>query len=72
MPAPTLERVLTQAETLSPDEQEMLEDLLRGRRIEVWRAETASEAKKAARAFRSGKLKSQPVADVIARLRTLK
>ena len=53
----TLDRVLTDAEHLPSDEQEMLEDLLRKRRIEAWRAETATEAKNAAAAFRSGKLK---------------
>lgn len=65
----TLERVLTQAEALSREEQAMLEDLLRRRAVEAWRDETASEAKKTIRAFRSGKLKSLPVEDVIAGLR---
>lgn len=41
----TLDRVLTDAEHLPSDEQEILEDLLRKRRIEAWRAETATEAK---------------------------
>ena len=49
-----------------------LEDLLRQRRIEAWRMETATEAKNAAAAFRSGKLKAQSAASVIARLRTAK
>ena len=40
--------------------------MLRGRRIEAWRRDTAEEAKKAARAFRAGKLKSRPAADVLA------
>jgi hypothetical protein len=66
----TLDRVLTEAETLPPDEQAMLEELLRGRRIETWRRDTAAEARKAIRAFRSGKLKSEPAENVIARLRT--
>lgn len=67
----TLERVLTQAEGLSREEQAMLEDLLRRRGIEAWRHETGVEARKAIRAFRSGKLKSQSVEDVIAGLRAL-
>lgn len=46
----------------------MLEDLLRKRRVEAWPAETAAEAKKAAAAFRSGKLKAQSAEDVITRL----
>ena len=65
----TLDRVLTQVEALPADEQEMLEGLLRRRRIEAWRRETAAEAKRAVKAFRSGRLKSQPVEDIIVRLR---
>lgn len=72
MTTPTLETVLTSAEALPSDEQAMLEELLRHRRIETWREETAADAKKSAAAFRSGKLKAQPVADVIARLRATK
>ena len=69
MAAPTLERVLTDAERLSLDEQEMLEELLRKRRIEAWRVQTAAEAKKAIAGFRSGKLKPQTVDQIIAQLR---
>ena len=47
----------------------MLESLLRRRRIKVWRPEAAVEAKKAANAFRSDKLKGHSVEAVIARLR---
>jgi hypothetical protein len=65
----TLDKVLTYAETLPRDEQEMLEDLLRKRRIEAWRHETAAEASKAVKAFRVGKLKAEPVETVIGRLR---
>jgi len=54
---------------LPADEQEMLERLLRQRRIESWREETATEAKLAVKAFRSGKLKSQPVEKLIVGLR---
>ena len=53
----TLDRVLTEAEALPEDEREMLESLLRQRRIETWRQETAAAAKSAIKAFRSGKLK---------------
>jgi hypothetical protein len=72
MAALTLDRVLTEAETLSADEQEMLESLLHKRRVEAWRAETATEAKNAAAAFRSGKLKAQSAESIIARLRNTK
>ncbi len=64
MAASTLDRVLTEAGTLPADEQEMLENLLRQRRIEAWRQETAAEAKKAVKAFRSGKLKGRSVENV--------
>jgi hypothetical protein len=65
----TLDRVLTEAEALPADEQEMLESLLRQRRIEAWRQETAAEAKAAIKSFRTGKLKSQSAGNIIARLR---
>ncbi len=68
MPVITLDRVLTYAEALPSEEQEMLEELLRNRRVEAWREQTATEARTAARAFRSGKLKVEPVESVIARL----
>ncbi len=67
MPAPTLDRVLTEAEGLPADEQAMLEELLRGRRIDAWRRETAAEAKKAIRAFRSGRLKSPTISGILFR-----
>jgi hypothetical protein len=66
-----LDRVLTEAEALPEDEQRMLEELLRGRRIEAWRRTTATEGKKAIRAFHAGKLKAQPVDALIARLRSI-
>ena len=69
MAALTLDRVLTEAEALPADEQEMLESLLRQRRIEAWRQETAAEAKSTIRAFRSGKLKSQSAETLITSLR---
>ncbi len=72
MAAVTLDRVLTEAETLPAEEQEILENLLRRRRIETWRQETAAEAKSAIKAFRSGKLKSQSAENLIASLRKAK
>lgn len=67
----TLDRVLSDAGRLPSDEQQILEDLLRKRRIEAWRAETATEGKKSAAAFRSGKLKAQSAEEVITRLREI-
>lgn len=72
MAAVTLDRVLTEAEALPKDEREMLESLLRQRRIEAWRQETAAEAKSVIKAFRSGKLKSESAESLIASLRRSK
>jgi len=66
MNALTLDQVLTDAENLPLDDREMLEDLLRKRRIDSWRVETAAAA------FRAGKLMPQPVEDIIAHLRAAK
>ncbi len=66
----TLDKVLTFAETLSPTEQEMLTELLRNRQVENWREDTATEAKKAVKNYRSGKLPAQSADAVIARLRS--
>ena len=63
----TLDRVLTDAEHLPSDEQEILEDLLRKRRIEAWRAETATEAKNVAAAFDQSSGMSARCAAIIAR-----
>jgi hypothetical protein len=64
----TLDGILTAAETLPMEEQRMLEELLRGRRIENWRGETAAEARKAERAFRAGKVKPLPIDGILAQL----
>jgi predicted CopG family antitoxin len=41
------------------------------RRVETWRRDTATDAKRAIKAFRSGKLKSQSAESVITRLRKI-
>lgn len=69
MAALTLDRVLTSAEALPAEERAMLEELLRRRRVEDWRADTAADAVKSVKAFRAGKLKAQPAESIIARLR---
>ena len=66
----TLDRVLTEAESLSVEEQAMLEELLHKRRIEAWRKETAAAARQAAKALRCGKLTAQSPRDVIAAVRS--
>ena len=65
----TFAAVLTSAARLSDEEQQLLAELLRKRQIEKWRAETAVEARRAAKAFRSGKLKAQSVDVAINELR---
>lgn len=67
----TLDRVLTDAGRLPLEEQQILEDLLRQRRVEAWRTKTATGAKESVAALRSGKLKAQSAEAVIARLRDL-
>jgi len=70
--ATTLEKVLSEAESLPLEDQIMLEELLHKRRIEKWRKETAAAGRKAVKAYQSGKLKGQSADNVIAALRGLK
>ena len=72
MAALTLDHVLTSAEALPAEERTMLEELLRRRRVESWRVDTAADAAQSAKALRAGKLKPQSAASVIARLRAAK
>lgn len=65
----TLERVLSDAESLPLEDQAMLEELLHKRRVETWRSDTAADARKSAKAFRAGKLKAESAESVIKRLR---
>jgi hypothetical protein len=69
MPAVTLERVLTEAESLPPEERQLLEELLRRQRIERWRQDTAVDARQARQAWQNGELQAEPVERVIERLR---
>ncbi len=65
----TFDQILTYAEALPPEEQEILAELLKRRRIDAWREETASYAREVAPAYRAGKLKAQSANAVISRLR---
>ena len=67
----TLDGVLTDAGRLPIEEQQILEELLRKRRIEAWRAETAAEGRKSAAASRSGKLILQSAGAVISPLKEI-
>jgi len=64
----TLNRVLQLADKLPDEDQEMLVDLLRHRRAEAWRKQLAADIRQARRDYRSGKLKSETVEVLIARL----
>jgi len=72
MAALILDRVLTQAEALPANAKEILASLLRQRRIQTWRQETAAQAKCAVKVLPSGKLKAQSAESLIARLRKSK
>ncbi|HWF19057.1 MAG TPA: hypothetical protein VG754_07300 [Verrucomicrobiae bacterium] len=70
MAALTLDQVLTYAESLPAEEQEILADLLKKRRIAAWREETGTYARETVTAYQVGKLKAQPANSVISRLRS--
>ena len=65
----TLNQVLETAMQLPLDQQEMLIEILRHRHIEQRREEIARDAKESLQLFREGKLKPQPVEEIIAELR---
>ncbi|MDB6021848.1 MAG: hypothetical protein JWQ04_1705 [Pedosphaera sp.] len=66
----TLDQVLSYAEALPAEDQEMLAELLKKRRIEAWREETAAHAREAVTAYHSRKTKAQSAQAIIARLRS--
>jgi hypothetical protein len=65
----TLDQALDAAMQLTPDQQEMLIQLLRNRRIESQREEIAQNAQLSIAAFHSGQLKPQTAEEVISELR---
>ncbi|GDY20356.1 hypothetical protein LBMAG56_17010 [Verrucomicrobiota bacterium] len=71
MATATLNEALTLFGQLSGEDQEMMLEIARKRRIEAWRKETAAYAKKALRDYRSGKLKAEPVEEMLQRLHRL-
>jgi hypothetical protein len=64
----TLNRVLELADKLPDEDQELLLDLLRRRRAEAWRKQLAADIRQARSDYRSGKLKSESVDELITRL----
>jgi len=69
MAAATLNQALTIFGKLSGEDQDMMLEIARKRRIEAWRKETAAYGRKAVRDFRAGKLKAESAQSVVARLR---
>ncbi|MBN1314006.1 MAG: hypothetical protein JXA42_01000 [Anaerolineales bacterium] len=64
----TLDQAIDTALQLSPEQQEMLVDILRNRHIEARRNEIANDAKKSMALFREGKLKAQSAEEILSEL----
>jgi len=65
----TLDQALDTVMQLPFEQQEMLLDIIHRRHIESRRQEIAQDAQEAIDAFHAGKLKPQPVEEIIAELR---
>lgn len=64
----TLNQVLELTRRLPGEDQDLLVELVRRSRGEEWLKQLARDARKAERDYRAGKLKSETVEDLIARL----
>jgi hypothetical protein len=67
----TLNQALEIFGKLSAEDQDMMLEIARKRRIESWRKETAAYGKKAVRDFQTGKLKAIGGAELKAHLKKL-
>jgi hypothetical protein len=65
----TLEQAIDAVMQLPLEQQDMLIEIIRNRRIEQRREEIASDARQAIAAFHAGQLKPQPVDSIITELR---
>ena len=65
----TLNHALEIFGKLSVEDQELMLELARKRRIDAWRKETAAAGKKAVADSRAGRLKSYTAEELITRLR---
>jgi hypothetical protein len=65
----TLDQALDTVMQLPPEQQEMLIEIIRSRRIERRRREIARDARESLAAFQAGKLKPQSFNEIIAELR---
>lgn len=61
----TFDRVLEMVETLPPEEQDMLIDLVRRRRVEARREEMAENVLCAREEFREGRIKASTVQELM-------
>lgn len=69
MATATLDQALQVFGKLSVEDQEMMLEIARSRRIEAWRKETAVHGRKALADSRAGKLKGYTPEELIGRLR---
>ncbi|MEB3355169.1 MAG: hypothetical protein VKK04_00375 [Synechococcales bacterium] len=67
----TLEQALDTVSQLSTEQQEMLLDIVKHRLVEARRREIEQNAKEAIAAFHQGRLKPQPVEDIITECRII-
>ncbi len=65
----TLDQVIDTVMQLPFEQQEMLIDIIRRRHIENRRKEMAKDAQESIASFHAGKLKPQPIAEIITDLR---
>ena len=64
----TLDSALDVVMELSPDERELLLDIVRRRHIEARRAQIAENAREARALLEAGKLKTEPLDEALVRL----
>lgn len=64
----TLEEAILTVNQLPLEQREMLLEIVKNQMIEARRDEIAQDAKETLKAFHSGKLKSQPLKDIISEL----
>ncbi len=69
MATATLDQALQVFGKLSVEDQEIMLEIARSRRIEAWRKETATHGKKALADSRAGKLKGYSAVELVERLR---
>lgn len=64
----TLDQALDTAMQLSPEQQDILLDVLQKRRVEARRREIAADAQNSVQAFSDGQLRPQPLRSILEEL----